>query len=223
MIKLKRSRRVRYGARLACLAGSVLLLSATACQMNEHVSSASSVRHTVPTYLQVPHAVQRLAVLYGTSSDQEEMKAYQRLEGAAFQFKAQRPSLRIFERSHMPAILREQQFQVQGRVSEDTAVRVGRLLGVDSVLIYDIQGPSHRDRIFASTYREIPPYLVTSKIIRVESAEIVFHNVVTAPVWPPSDSAEIGLASDFRARPLIRAALDRGVMQTIADLGHAFR
>ena len=49
----------------------------------------------------------------------------------------------------MPAIIAEQRFQVEGLVSEESAVRIGRMLGVDSVLMYRIDGSTLRDRFFA--------------------------------------------------------------------------
>lgn len=68
---------------------------------------------------------------------------------AAFQLKTNRPNLRIIDRSQMPASVAEQRFQVGGLVSEESAVRIGRMLGVDSVLIYRIDGPTLRERFFA--------------------------------------------------------------------------
>jgi hypothetical protein len=150
------------------------------------MASCSSVTtQTPPTYdfrstppvLPIPADVQRVAVLYPRGGSTEWSSAYGRLEGAAFQLKTFRPDLRIIDRSHMLAIVTEQRYQVGGLVSEESAVRIGRMLGVDSVLIYLIDGPTLRDRFFARQHRDLPPVTVTSKIIRVESGEVVYHNV----------------------------------------------
>ena len=126
------------------------------------------------------------------------------------------------ERFNLPSILGEQRLQMGGVVSDETAIRIGRLLGVDSVLIYRIEGPTLRDRLFARYRGDLPPFMVMSKIVRVESAEVVFHNVVLTRMDESSDGAARSLAeSDMQ--PLIRAALEHGVAQTIADLWHAFR
>lgn len=177
---------------------------------------------TVPASIQVPITIERLAILYPKSYNRLLMDAYARLEGAAFQLKEQRPRLRIVDRFHLSTILDEQRFQLGGSVSEQTAISLGRLLGVDSVLLFSIEGPTVRDHTIARFTGDLPPFTLTSKIIRVESAEVVFHNVVTSRVeafggWMPP------VFSESHMPPVVRAAVDRGVAQTIADLRHAFR
>lgn len=176
---------------------------------------------SAPAVLPIPVDVQRMAVLFPRGGNPEWSSAYTRLEGAAFQLKTSRPNLRIIDRSHMPAIETEQRFQAGGLVSDESAVRIGQMLGVDSVLIYRIEGPALRDRLWARRHRDLPPVTVTSKIIRVESAEVVYHNVVTAHVgeiegsgWSLSDHV------DFQRWG--REALDRGIAQTVVDLHRAF-
>ena len=56
----------------------------------------------------------------------------------------------------MPAIVAEQRFQVEGLVSEESAVRIGRMLGVDSVLMYRIDGSTLRDRFFDTSNAIFP-------------------------------------------------------------------
>ncbi len=197
-----------------------LLLS---CQTTNELPASSSVRNTVPSSLKIPKDVRRVAVLHGSTRHHDEREAYSRLEGAVFQLKELRPTLRIFERSDLAAVLREQRFELSGMVSDKTAVRIGQLLGVDSMLIYQIQGPTLRDRMFAEQYEELPPFFVTSKIIRVESGEVVFHNVVTAPIRESSEAGGMRRRSEFSPGPLMRDALRRGVAQTISDLRRAFR
>jgi hypothetical protein len=115
----------------------------------------------------------------------------------------------------------EQRFQVTGAVTDDSAVRVGQLLGVDSVLLYSIEGPSLRGRFFARRLSDIGPITVTTKIIRVESAEVVYHNVVTAPMYD-GGPGDWSLSDNVDYYQVSRAALDRGVTQTISDLRQAF-
>jgi hypothetical protein len=43
-------------------------------------------------------------------------------------------------------------------VSEQTAIRLGRVLGVDSVLLYRIQGATPRDNMLARFYGALPPF-----------------------------------------------------------------
>lgn len=174
-----------------------------------------------PQVLPIPADVQQMAVLYPRGGTPDWSNAYGRLEGEAFQLKTFRPNLRIIDRSHMQAIVSEQRFQVGGLVSEDSAVRIGQMLGVDSVLIYRIDGPTLRDRFFARQHRDLPPMTITSKIIRVESGEVVYHNVVTATV----DETEVSgwsLSDNVDYHRWSREALDRGIMQTVYDLHRAF-
>lgn len=176
---------------------------------------------SAPPMLPIPAGVQRMVVLYPRGGSPEWSSAYSRLEGAAFQLKTFRPNLRIIDRSHMPAIVAEQRFQVGGLVSEESAVRIGRMLGVDSVLIYRIDGPTLRDRFWARQHRDLPPVTITSKIIRVESAEVVYHNVVTARA-EETDGSGWSLSDHVDYQRWSREAVDRGVMQTVFDLHRAF-
>src|SRR5262245_34428054 len=177
--------------------------------------------HSAPPMLPIPTNVQRMVVLYPRGEAPEWSSAYRRLEGAAFQLRAFRPNLRIIDRSHIPAIVAEQRFQVGGLVSEESAVRIGQMLGVDSVLIYRIDGPTLRDRFLARTHRDLPSVIITSKIIRVESGEVVYHNVVTARVDETEESGW-SLSDNLDYQRWSREAVDRGVIQTVDDLCHAF-
>ncbi len=170
----------------------------------------------------VPNDVQRLAVFYPRTSNPDFNEAYQRLEGAVFQLKGQRPSLQIVDRFHLPILRSEQQFQYSGSVTDESAVRIGRLLGVDSVVLYAIDGPTLRERMFAGRPGQLRPITVTTKIVRVETAEVVFHNVVTARM---AEGAHSGwsLSDSIDTHQLGREALDRGIRQTVSDLRQAFQ
>lgn len=172
--------------------------------------------------LAIPSDVQRMAVLYPRGANSEWSSAYSRLEGAAFQLKAYRPTLRIIDRSNIPTVVTEQRFQTGGLVSDESAVRIGQMLGVDSVLIYRIDGPTLRDRFWARQHQDLPPITVTSKIIRVESAEVVYLNVVTARV-DEADGSRWLLSDNVDYQRWSREALDRGIMQTVVDLQRAFQ
>jgi hypothetical protein len=89
------------------------------------------------------------------------------------------------------------------------------------VLIYRIDGPTLRDRFFARGHHDLPPVTITSKIIRVESGEVVYHNVVTARVDEAEESGW-SLSDNVDYQRWSREALDRGIMQTVYDLHRAF-
>lgn len=168
----------------------------------------------------IPVDVQRIAVLYPRGGAPEWSSAYNRLEGATFRLKALRQNLRIIDRSHLPTIVSEQRFQVGGLVSEESAIHIGRMLGVDSVLIYRIDGPTLRDRFFARRYGDLLPVTVTSKIIRVESGEVIYDNVVTVRGDEPEGSWLLSDHVDYQRWS--REAIDRGIKQTVYDLRRAF-
>jgi hypothetical protein len=193
----------------------LLLLCFSGCQsLAAPASSEPTVWSTVPASWRAPLSIERLAVLYPKTYDRELMEAYSRLEGMVFQLKERRPYLRIVDRFNLDTVLGEQRFQVGGLVSDEAAVRLGRLLGVDGVILYRIVGPSLRDRFVARYGFDLESgsgdFIITSKIIMIETAEVVFHNVVTSRVEPGSS-------------PVFRIALDLGIMQTAGDLLHAFR
>lgn len=199
---------------------TMAVLAAGCTAPTTQMTSTSSFRDTSPM-LPIPADVQRVAVLYPRSESPDWASAYGRLEEAAFELKLSRPELRIIDRSHMPSIVSEQRYQVSGLVSEESAVRIGQMLGVDSVLIYRIDGPTLRDRFFARKDRDLPPVTITSKIIRVESGEVVYHNVVSARADEPERSAW-SLSDNVDYHRWSREALDRSIRQTVDDLHRAF-
>ena len=194
-----------------------LLLGFTGCQTEAPVFSSFI---PPPFFIPIPRDVQRIAVLYPKSVSPEMADAYNRLEGATFQLKGHRPDLKIVDRFHLPTVLSEHRLQLTGVVADESAVRIGRVLGVDTVLIYRIDGPSYRDRMWARSHRDLPPVTVTSKLIRVESAEVLYHRVVVAriedvPSWGWS------LTDSLDHQRLSREALERGITQTVSELGRA--
>lgn len=195
-----------------------VLLTAAGCQIDARTFHPSPAPASLP--ISIPQDVQRIAVLYPKTASPDLVEAYHRLEGETFRLKRHRPALRIVDRGYLALLRREQQLQLSQGDADDGAVRVGRLLGVDSVLIYRIDGPSYRDRIWARQGRDVPPITVTSKLIRVESAEVLYHRVVVAHLdeapgsgWWPADNLEY--------HRLAREAMERGILQTVEELGRA--
>jgi Curli production assembly/transport component CsgG len=169
----------------------------------------------------VPQHVRRLAVWYPRTWEQDVAYGYSRLEQAAFQLKKQRSWIKIVERRNIEPLTDEQRLQVSGRVADDSAVRVGKLLGADSMVLFRIEVPSWRDRMLARFYGRMPPVVVSSKIISVESGEVVYHDLVTAIPAPPSGKWE-DYASDYELQPALRSALDHALSVAIAHLNQSF-
>ena len=190
------------------------------CQGDSSQVMPSNVSAVAP--FPIPREVQRIAVLYPKSVSSEMADAYNRLEEATFGLKAVRPSLKFVDRLYLPVVLEEHRFQLTGWVADESAVGLGRVLGVDTVLLYRINGPSMRDRMWARSPRDLPPVTVTSKMIRVESAEVLYHNVVEAEI---EESASWGGSFLDRAeyQRLSREAMERGIVQTVSELRQALK
>jgi len=210
--------------RLVIVAGVFMMLVAAlvGCRsVSPPVSQTVTVSSSWPA-LTVPADVQRLAVFYPQSSSREYSEAYHRLEGAVFQLKVSRPRLTIVDRFNVPTVMTELRFQHGGAVTEDTAMRVGHLLGVDSVLLYAIQGPTLTDRITARRLSQVRPITITTKIIRVESAEVVYLDVVMARMQDHG-YGDRWLFDNLDYAQLSREALERSITQTVVDLERAFQ
>jgi len=174
------------------------------------------------TDMAVPQHVRRLAIWYPRSVEQEVAYAYSRLEEATFQLKRQRSWIKILDRRNLDQLTEEQRFQLSGRVADDSAVRVGKWLGADSMVVFRIEGPTWRERLLARMYGKMPPFVVSSKIISLESGEVFYHDVVSAT--PVPISGEWGdYASDNDLRPAMHAALDQALSRAILHLHRSFR
>lgn len=170
----------------------------------------------------VPQDVRRLAVWYPQASERETLYGYSRLEQATFQLKKQRPWIKIVERRDIGQLTDEQRWQLSGRVGDDSAVRIGRWLGADSMILFRIDGPTMRERMLARFYGKMPPFVVSSKIISVESGEVLYHDIVTG-LAVPQGSEWSDYASDYELQPAMHAALDHALSVAIVHLTQGFR
>lgn len=222
---MSRSEGPRYISRAVpcCLMGLLAMAAIAGCQSPPRPMPAMvhQLEAEFPIAA-VPEDVRRVAVFYPRIGEHEWAHAYGRLEQAVFQLKRSRPGLRVLDRREAQRLADERWLQVSGEVSDETAVRLGRLVGADSIIFFGIQGPGWRERLLARMYGTMPPIMVSSRIVRVESAEVVYHDVVmSAPAPEGYDWSRY--ASDVELRPAVHAALDRGVSEAIVRLKEAFR
>lgn len=166
----------------------------------------------------IPPSVVRLAIVYPQSTDPALAGIYSHLEAETFLLKTLRPSLQIVERVHLQPLLDEYRLQGSGVVSDDTSARIGHLLGADSLLLYRVDRPTLRERMLALFSGRLPPVRVFSKVILVNTGEVVFHHVVSVQVPDLSDDAMYS-----SLEPLVQAAVNAGVDQTLLALQDAFR
>ena len=164
----------------------------------------------------IPASVLRLAILYPRVTDPALAATYAHLEARTFFLKTARPSLQFVERRELGTLLDEHRLQLSGAGADETTVRLGALLGADSLLQYRVERPSLHDRMWALFSGRLPPVRVFTKITRVESGEVVFHH--EAVVQPPAVSDDATLAS---LEPIIREAVDAGIDATLLALRKA--
>jgi hypothetical protein len=174
------------------------------------------------TDLPVPQHVRRLAVWYPKAGEQDLAYGYSRLEEATFQLKRQRSWIKIVDRRNLDQVTEEQRFQLSGRVADDSAVRIGKWIGADSMVVFRIDGPTWRERLLARMYGKMPPFVVSSKIISLENGEVLYHDVVTATPIPLSGEWS-DYSSDYELRPAMHAALNEALTSAILHLHRSFR
>lgn len=211
--------------RLGYLATTVAMFSVsmlTACRPTPHVAVDQVRLDSAISGFPVPQHVRRLAVWYPRTWEQDVSYGYSRLEQAAFELKRQRSWIKIVDRRNLELLTGEQRLQLSGRVADDSAMRVGKLLGADSVLCFRVDMPSLRDRMLARFYGRMPPLVISSKIISVETGEVLYHDTVIAMPTPLSGEWS-DYASDYELQPALRSALDHALSGAIAHLNQSFR
>lgn len=202
----------------AIAAGAALALVMAGCQSTPPAAAQTESLWDTGHALAIPTDVQRIAVFYPRSTDPDFSEAYHRLEGAVFQLKLVRSKLKIVDRLNLTTVITELRFQSGGAVDDNDALRIGHMLGADSVLVYSIDGPTLRDRFMIRRR----PIILTTKIIRVESAEVVYLDVVVAEM--DRDGIEgSSLWDNGEYHRSSREALERGIRRTVADLRRAFQ
>jgi hypothetical protein len=207
---------------LALSAGILCMSIQAACRpltpvAQDHTAEASTMMgYTIPDH------VRRLAIWHPRTSEQTMAYGYSRLEQAAFQLKKQRAWIKIVERRTIEPLTDEQRLQVSGRIADETAMHVGRWLGADSMVLFQIEGPTWRERMLARFHEHMPPFVVSSRIISVESGEVLYHDIVTAVPIPRSGQWS-DYWSDYELQPALRSALDHAVSMAIAHLEQSFR
>jgi hypothetical protein len=206
----------------ATTAAVVSLFMQTSCRPTPRVLVDQSPINLTSAELSVPQHVRRLAVWYPNTSEQDVAYGYSRLEQAAFQLKRQRSWIKIVERRNLVPLTDEQRFQLSGRIGDDSAVRVGKWLGADSMVVFRIEGPTWRERLLARMYGKMPPFVVTSKIISLESGEVLYHDIVTAVPVPPAGEWS-DYASDYELHPALQSSLDHALEIAIAHLHQSFQ
>src|SRR5581483_9364290 len=125
----------------------------------------------------------RVAVVATADSEARWGQAARRLEAIAQNALAtRRPDLRLVERRDLDRVLKEQALSLSGRVADETAVRVGRLLGADTLLVIRLDGPALVDLVLEPSAADLPPVGCVLKLLAVETGEVLWTVAIQEPV-----------------------------------------
>jgi len=208
---------------MVMVSSALLCLSLlTSCRTQPAMMEEASVRVATPPLPAIPLQVRRVAVFYPVTHERDVEYGYAKLEQAVLQVKRQRPWVRVLDRRHLVDVTNEQRLQLSGQFSDESAVHVGRMLGADSIVVFHIDGPGWRDRLLARMHGTMPPVVVSSKVVQVETGEVLYHDMVIRTPRPGSQGWD-AYASDFELQPLLRASLEQSLSEAIANLNEAFR
>lgn len=136
--------------------------------------------------------VKRLAILHPTMSQapcvsrQFEKTMTEQLERTVFGISRLHPPIELVERRNLDVALKELQIQASGLVRDSDFVGIGRMIGADHVLSYEI----------ACTPQEVIGRLkteggsvrasISGKIINVQTGAVVYHDTFEQSVFLPT-------------------------------------
>ena len=104
-------------------------------------------------------------------------QAYDRLESKTWQIISNQGGVQVLERRNLEVVRKEQHLQRLYAMDEESAVRIGRLVGAQGVLIYRIRLPSWRDRFLVD--EEILPITFGGRLLEVETGTVLWSETVT--------------------------------------------
>lgn len=164
-------------------------------------------------------SIQRLAVV--PLSDTTDPKISSWLDLTLNFLRSRHPQIVLVERETLGLALEEVQLQNTGRVADESMVRVGRLVGADTLLTYRLDSLS--GETIASVRRNGGQVLGSAefRLINVESGTTLFRQAVTATVtlatpgggkaWPEESVHQVH-----------RAAMENAVSYGLASLTMAY-
>jgi hypothetical protein len=167
----------------------------------------------IPVFMPPPITapVHRLAVISLGGPAEEHLASWLDLTLAFL--RSRHPQLMLVEREALRTVLEEINRQYAGRFNDETAVRVGRLVGADSLLAYRIVPSADRNGVVSSS--------LELRLLQVESGATLFRQVTTATVSlsPSTVTASRLSVSDSLAEHL---AVEEAAAYGFAALAAAF-
>ena len=118
---------------------------------------------------------------------QEEIRGI--AEASAFDLKKSLPRLEIVERTRIDAAIQELMFQASGSVRDDNFLSVGRMLGADHLLIYEVTANSDEELEALRAVTGDVRAVANGKVIRVETGTVIFQQMIGQSVRLNYDSS----------------------------------
>ena len=153
---------------------------------------------------------QRLAIVPVDASVDNEVNSW--LDLTLNFLRTRHRELVLVEREDLRTVLNEVGIQYGGQVDDDTTIRVGKLVGADSLLIYRLVLPEESPRSAAFELR----------LFKVESGTTVFRQMASAnqaPLETLTTSVQLSNRSEIRVRRLV---LEEAAAYGLAALMAAF-
>ena len=197
------------------LSGLLLVMSLVSACASQESSRFSEDMSDIPVLGIRPS---RIAVLIPSTTDPTLAYAYARLETMTGHLLHEALGSLIVERRELTSIHSEQRWQYAQPAAEETATRLGRLSGADTLFLYRILSPTLRERLF-STEGTLLPVTIIGKVVTVETGEVVWNHLVSVDARPTDRWRGAGIGFDAG----VRQALDHGVRAMEAALTHAVR
>ena len=212
--------------RVATAVAVLLAWPLTACQLSPGGRVVGPSEHFTDQFESepdpVPSHITRLAVWYPSTEDRDIAYGYMKLEQATFHLKKRRSGLRIVERRYLETVREEQRLQVSGRVADDSTMHIGKWLGADTLVMFQIDQPRWRDRLLARYSERLAPVMVSIKIIGVETGEVLYFDIVRILPVPLRGKWE-RYGNDTELQSAVHTSLDRAITVAIAHLDQSFR
>ena len=173
----------------------------------------------------IDQPVLRLAVIPMSKNDAQGLPQSLReeinteMESATYNLKHFFPHLEIVERTRIDVAIKELEFQGSGLVRDDNFIGVGRMLGADHVLIYQVTANSDADIKYIQRRGGFLRGIASGKLIRVQTGTAVFQQAAQQQSFVrPSDIGTEWVVAGIEGLKRATALLAlNGLVQSLAE------
>jgi len=189
-----------------------------ACEKGARTNRESSVRpkilvSVIPVFMPPPITPlpQRIAIVPTAGSIDNEINSW--LDLTLNFLRSRHRELVLVEREDLRAVLDEVGIQYGGQVDDDTTIRVGKLVGADSLLTYRLILPDDTPSVSAA---------FELRLFNVESGTTVFRQMTSAKQSFSSEAAAVTMRLNTPKPLTRRPAIEEAAAYGLAALTAAF-